>query len=43
MPMPDGPKCLKCGATTYTEFPMFPKTEGYKFGEICVNCDKEAK
>jgi len=35
-----GPLCKECGATTRTEFPMLPKTLGYRFGEICAKCDR---
>jgi len=37
-----GPKCKVCGATDRTEFSLFPKVEGYKFGEICVPCEAVA-
>ena len=33
------PKCVKCGATQGTEFPIWPKSEGYQFGQICAACD----
>ena len=39
--MSDKPLCLLCGASDRVEFNMFPKTWGYKFGEICVPCDEK--
>ncbi len=35
------PKCVVCGASQGTEFPLWPKSEGYQFGQICVPCDKD--
>jgi hypothetical protein len=38
------PICSICEATgNGAIFPMLPKTEGYKFGDICVPCDELAK
>lgn len=37
-----GPNCLVCGATTNTQFNMFPKIPNFKFGEICVPCEQRA-
>jgi hypothetical protein len=39
------PKCDVCGAGPHgVQFPMTPKTEGFKFGHICADCDdKESK
>jgi len=33
------PKCVVCGASQGTEFPIWPKSEGYQFGQICAACD----
>jgi len=38
------PVCQVCkGTGNGVQFPMFPKTEGFKFGEICVPCDEKGK
>ncbi len=35
------PRCTICGWAGFgIEFPMFPKAAGFKFGTICVKCDK---
>ncbi len=34
-----GPLCKLCGASNDTPFPGYPLKEGYKFGEICDECD----
>ena len=37
--MRPGPHCKECGREKDTQFNMFPKAPGYKFGEICVDCE----
>ena len=32
------PTCVKCGASTGTEFPLWP-TSNHPFGTICAPCD----
>ena len=34
------PTCVKCGASTGAEFPLWPKTD-HPFGSICAPCDTE--
>ena len=35
------PSCTVCNRSgTGVEFPMFPKSKGMKFGDICSECDK---
>ncbi|MCO6043343.1 hypothetical protein NG895_05435 [Aeoliella sp. ICT_H6.2] len=34
------PFCKCCGSSDRAPFPMFPKTDGYRFGEICAKCDE---
>ena len=35
------PECRLCKGTDRVQFNMFPKTSGFKFGEICVPCETE--
>lgn len=38
----NAPACKRCHATgAGVQFPMFPRTKGVAFGELCVPCDEE--
>ncbi len=40
----NSPTCQVCGAEgNGVQFSLFPGVAGYRFGEICVNCEQEAK
>lgn len=46
----DGPECKECGrgktaigSGLSVQFNMLPKVPGYKFGELCADCETEIK
>ena len=41
-PVKNQPVCRVCGGTGYGfQFSLFPTTPGFKFGEICADCDEK--
>ena len=40
--MTDKPVCQICKRSGFgIYFSMYPKTDGYKFGDICTECDEK--